>query len=192
MENVLKSFIAGPMFGKFLVVSECRHGHGGGAASVVDLVDVFEHIQLEEDPGFPFRHVAAASCSALYDFLVTLEVWPNGEVYISGDGINHPRYRVTALYLVDIVESLDDSDDLTTLDGIPVWWCVEPFVHRYDGQRDGDEVVMRLKTKHGWQSRHAFGSAVDLAAKAVAEFEKPKYFGTSRQVVVNDRVVRNW
>ena len=185
--------------GQFLVFSEYRDGHGGGTATVVDLVTVSDgHEEQEGDVLGLYRSVAGWCDSTLYDEIVDFEVWPNGEVYLDGDGINHPRYRVTGLLPVSAATTLDASDDLTDMQGFPVWWTLEQFDQASWPDKAGTKVEMGIwyhlaSVCPGWEFRKGFAQnaqgAVDLVMAAMKEFAKPKYGQIQRAIKVDGKVV---
>ncbi len=196
--NLLQQFTAKPFAGQFLVVSEYRDGHGGGTACVVDGVTVPDDWDDDEDDSdVGHKRVRGYGDAALYDSIVEFEIWPNGEVYLSGDGLNHPRYRVTGLLSASVKPVLEHSSDLTEANGEPVWWHVAEFTQESHPDQPGTRVEMgiwhHLQTmRPGWEFRKAFGDAEELTRVAAEEFEKPKYYSVPRAIRVDGRVVRSW
>ena len=202
MENLLQQFVTKPFAGSFLIISEYRDGYGGGTAPVPDLITIDEDFESLDDPkdlaeDELYVGIPATCDSALWDSLTELEIWPNGEVYLGGDGVDHPRYRVTAMYSFAAKVTLDASDDLTEMRGEPVWWQVNEFTQESHDDLPGTRVEMgiwhHLQTmRPGWEFRKAFGESDVLVAVADAEFNKPKYGAVPRAIRVDGRVVKSW
>ena len=205
----IEEFCKEPTPGQYLIFQEYREGRGGDTYPVVDIV-TFSENDLEEDDEDQIdprvKEVRGWCDSTGYDGIVTLELWGNGEVYLSGDGVNHPRYRVTEIREAEYNLVLDDSDDLTDMSGAPVYYG--PIQHRGSGgagafiqdswdDQPGIKVEYEVQFYHldrwWWGSRKAFGKdkeeVDELVALAKVELVKPKYYLLSVRVKVSSEVV---
>jgi hypothetical protein len=195
----LAEFCEEPAAGQFLVFCEYLDGHGGGIYLVVDVVTFggcgdgeFDGVEVDENDA-RCHNVPGWCDSTGYDGIVTLECWDNGEAYLSGDGVNHPRYRVVGIMAIDL--GMEDDDQLTDMAGCPMYWGIW-MQDSWDDQ-PGTKVEFAVKAYVNdawrWFSRKAFGNSPEEVQKLVdearEELARPKYHGHARKVTVAGAVV---